>query len=91
MFKNFSDIHFIVYKLYYVSQNNDLGIRVRLRNWNGGSTFFRCSLMIDYRLEMIMKRGCVMLCRGNAHVKRKKWCRISANLFRPFTVHCILA
>jgi hypothetical protein len=38
MFKLFSDIYFIVYKLYYVGQNDDLGIRVSLRNWDGGST-----------------------------------------------------
>jgi hypothetical protein len=37
MFELFSDMYFIVYKLYYVGQNNDLGMRVRLRNWNGGS------------------------------------------------------
>jgi hypothetical protein len=24
--------------LYYVGQNDDLGIRVSLKNWNGGST-----------------------------------------------------
>jgi hypothetical protein len=31
-------MYFVVYKLYYIDQNNDLGIRVRLRNWDGGST-----------------------------------------------------
>jgi hypothetical protein len=31
-------MYFIVYKLYYVGQNDDLDIRVRLRNWDGGST-----------------------------------------------------
>jgi hypothetical protein len=30
-------MYFVVYKLYYVGQNNDLGIRVRLRN---GVIFF---------------------------------------------------
>jgi hypothetical protein len=37
MFELFSDMYFIVYKLYYVGQNDDLGMRVRLRNWDGGS------------------------------------------------------
>jgi hypothetical protein len=32
MFELFSDIYFVVYKLYYVSQNNNLGIRVSLKN-----------------------------------------------------------
>jgi hypothetical protein len=40
MFELFSDMYFVVYKLYYFGQNDDLGIRVRLRNWNGGSTIF---------------------------------------------------
>jgi hypothetical protein len=30
-------MYFIVYKLYYIDQNDDLGIRARLRNWDGGS------------------------------------------------------
>jgi hypothetical protein len=38
MFELFSDMYFVVYKLYYVGQNDNLGIRVRLRNWDGGST-----------------------------------------------------
>jgi hypothetical protein len=38
MFKLFSDIYFVVYKLYYVSQNDDLDIRISLKNWDGGST-----------------------------------------------------
>jgi hypothetical protein len=37
MFELFSDMYFVVYKLYYVGQNDDLGIRARLRNWDGGS------------------------------------------------------
>jgi hypothetical protein len=40
MFELFSDMYFVVYKLYYVDQNNDLGIRVSLKNWDGGSSFF---------------------------------------------------
>jgi hypothetical protein len=38
MFKLFSDIYFVVYKLYYVGQNNNLDIRVSLKNWDKGST-----------------------------------------------------
>jgi hypothetical protein len=38
MFELFSDIYFVVYKLYYVGQNNNLGIRLSLMNWDGGST-----------------------------------------------------
>jgi hypothetical protein len=38
MFELFSDIYFIVYKLYYVGQNDNLGIRVSLKNWDKGST-----------------------------------------------------
>jgi hypothetical protein len=34
MFELFSDMYFVVYKLYYVGQNDDLGIRARLRNWD---------------------------------------------------------
>jgi hypothetical protein len=37
MFELFSDMYFIVYKLYYIGQNDNLGIRVSLRNWDGGS------------------------------------------------------
>jgi hypothetical protein len=38
MFELFSDIYFVVYKLYYVRQNENLGIRVSLKNWDRGST-----------------------------------------------------
>jgi hypothetical protein len=38
MFKLFSDMYFVVYKLYYIDQNDDLDIRVSLKNWDGGST-----------------------------------------------------
>jgi hypothetical protein len=38
MFELFSDIYFIVYKLYYIGQNDNLGIRVSLKNWERGST-----------------------------------------------------
>jgi hypothetical protein len=38
MFELFSDIYFVVYKLYYVDQNDDLGIRVSLKNWDKGSS-----------------------------------------------------
>jgi hypothetical protein len=38
MFELFSDIYFVVYKLYYVSQNDNLDIRVSLKNWDRGSS-----------------------------------------------------
>jgi hypothetical protein len=38
MFELFSDIYFVVYKLYYVDQNDNLGIRVSLKNWDRGSS-----------------------------------------------------
>jgi hypothetical protein len=38
MFEIFSNMYFVVYKLYYDSQNNDLDIRVSLKNWDGGSS-----------------------------------------------------
>jgi hypothetical protein len=41
MFKLFSDIYFVVYKLYYVDQNDNLGIRVSLKNWERGSIDFK--------------------------------------------------
>jgi hypothetical protein len=40
MFELFSDIYFIVYKLYYVGQNDNLDIRVSLENWDRGSIYF---------------------------------------------------
>jgi hypothetical protein len=41
MFELFCDIYFVVYKLYYVGQNDNLGIRVSLMNWDRGSMSFR--------------------------------------------------
>jgi hypothetical protein len=38
MFELFSDIYFVLYKLYYVGQNNNLDIRVSLKNWDRGSS-----------------------------------------------------
>jgi hypothetical protein len=38
MFELFSDIYFVVYKLYYIGQNDNLGIRVSLKNWDRGSS-----------------------------------------------------
>jgi hypothetical protein len=35
MFELFSDIYFVVYKLYYVDQNDNLDIHVSLKNWDG--------------------------------------------------------
>jgi hypothetical protein len=37
MFELFSDIYFVVYKLYYVGQNDNLGIHISLKNWDRGS------------------------------------------------------
>jgi hypothetical protein len=37
MFELFSDIYFVVYKLYYVGPNDNLDIRVSLKNWDRGS------------------------------------------------------
>jgi hypothetical protein len=37
MFEVFSNIYFIVYDLYYVGQNNDLGARTRPIYRDGGS------------------------------------------------------
>jgi hypothetical protein len=42
MFEVSNDIYFIVYNLYYVDQNDDLGIRARPINWDGGSIFYVC-------------------------------------------------
>jgi hypothetical protein len=47
MFEIFSDMYFVLYKLYYVDQNDNLDIRVSLRNWDGGST---CYLAIEWIL-----------------------------------------
>jgi hypothetical protein len=38
MFELFSDIYFVVYKLYYVGQNDNLGIHVSLKKWDRGSS-----------------------------------------------------
>jgi hypothetical protein len=38
MFKVSSDIYFVIDNLYYVDQNNDLGIRARPINRDGGSS-----------------------------------------------------
>jgi hypothetical protein len=37
MFEVFSDIYFVVYDLYYVGQNNDLGARAGPIHRDGGS------------------------------------------------------
>jgi hypothetical protein len=37
-FKFFSDIYFVVYNLYYVGQNDDLGTRAGPIHQDGGST-----------------------------------------------------
>jgi hypothetical protein len=40
MFELFSNMYFLVYKLYYVGQNDNLGIHVTLKNWDGGSSTY---------------------------------------------------
>jgi hypothetical protein len=50
MFELFSDIYFILYKLYYVGQNDNLGIRVSLKNWDGGST---SNLLLTYLFKAL--------------------------------------
>jgi hypothetical protein len=52
MFKLFSDIYFVVYKLYYVDQNDDLGIRVSLKNWDGESNIMH--MILVYNTTSIM-------------------------------------
>jgi hypothetical protein len=52
MFELFSDIYFVVYKLYYVGQNDNLDIRVSLKNWDRGSSrywnVFLFLILIDF-------------------------------------------
>jgi hypothetical protein len=50
MFELSSDMYFVVYKLYYVDQNDDLGIRVSLRNWDGGSTLVSKIILVFSRI-----------------------------------------
>jgi hypothetical protein len=50
MFKVSSDIYFIVYNLYYVGQNDDLGARVRPIHRDGGST----TLIVELGLQIWM-------------------------------------
>jgi hypothetical protein len=45
MFEIFNDVYFVVYKLYYIGQNDDLGTRAWPINWDRGS---RCFSMISY-------------------------------------------
>jgi hypothetical protein len=45
-------MYFIVYKLYYVGQNDDPGIHVRLRNWEGGSNIFTIILMLNSQAKI---------------------------------------
>jgi hypothetical protein len=53
MFKVSSDIYFIVYNLYYVSQNNDLGTRARSINRDEGSTFSTDNMFKGHRSRSI--------------------------------------
>jgi hypothetical protein len=38
MFELFSDMYFVIYKLYYINQNDNLDIRASFRNWDGVSS-----------------------------------------------------
>jgi hypothetical protein len=38
MFEVFNNIYFVVYNLYYIDQNDDLGTHTRPINRDGGST-----------------------------------------------------
>jgi hypothetical protein len=48
MFKVSSDIYFVVYNLYYVGQNGDLGTRARPINRDGGSIVLCYQLCYSY-------------------------------------------
>jgi hypothetical protein len=53
IFEVSSDIYFIVYDLYYVSQNDELGIRAGPIHRDGGSNYYQfmyvcfCALLIN--------------------------------------------
>jgi hypothetical protein len=52
MFEVSSDIYFVVYNLYYVDQNNDLGIRARPINRDEGSSKdIKCCMAPDTQME----------------------------------------
>jgi hypothetical protein len=63
MFELSSDIYFVVYKLYYVDQNDDLGTRVWPLNRDGGSrvnsTFYIVVVylwhILPYSVELLPK------------------------------------
>jgi hypothetical protein len=57
MFELFSDIYFIVYKLYYVGQNNNLDIRVSLKNWDRGSSGDGEYAAVHFRLSTIVTQA----------------------------------
>jgi hypothetical protein len=52
MFELFSDIYFVVYKLYYVGQNNNLDIRVSLKNWDRGSISALCKCSNNFQKKL---------------------------------------
>jgi hypothetical protein len=54
MFELFSDIYFIVYKLYYVGQNDNLDIRVSLKNWDRGSSNNKVSNLLSFGLSLVI-------------------------------------
>jgi hypothetical protein len=56
MFELFSNIYFVVYNLYYIGQIDDLSIRARLRNWDGGRTIESLDPPKD-DLKMVLKKS----------------------------------
>jgi hypothetical protein len=56
MFKLYSDIYFVVYKLYYVSQNDNLETRAWPINWDGGST----QVKLSHSLSQLFLLSCCM-------------------------------
>jgi hypothetical protein len=86
MFKLFSDIYFVVYKLYYIDQNDDLGICVCLKNWDGWSILLYVLVMCidcqknNRKLELVESFACIIICilLGPSSTKylpcQKEWC-----------------
>jgi hypothetical protein len=68
MFEVSSDIYFVVYNLYYVDQNGDLGIRARPINRDGGSNFFRHANKLDQN----NREAIVLFPKANIKLRREK-------------------
>jgi hypothetical protein len=79
MFELFSDIYFVVYKLYYVGQNDNLGIHVSLRNWDGGSSNLVQHAMVigkNYikQTRSLMGGSTIPIARAVAQASRRRAC-----------------